>query len=162
MANNFCASTANSSGNSENTSLQNPLTIIEMASSSLIPRCQAVEQLIFTNARRGGFVLQLRRVVAALHVREGVRPAVRPDQHRVALGEVTGVGRGGHDLHQATIAVLAIAGGDPLRNDRRFGVLADVDHFGAGVHADGPRSAPRRRTRRWSYRPAGSRSDTSR
>mgnify|MGYP002508363097 CR=1 FL=1 len=38
IANNFCASTANSSGNSENTSLQNPFTIIEIASSSLNPR----------------------------------------------------------------------------------------------------------------------------
>src|SRR5262249_30733831 len=37
-ANNFCASTANSIGSSFNTSLQNPLTISDRASSSLNPR----------------------------------------------------------------------------------------------------------------------------
>ena len=35
----FCASTANSMGSTRKTSLQNPLTIIETASSSEMPRC---------------------------------------------------------------------------------------------------------------------------
>ena len=37
----FCASTANSIGNSLNTSLQKPLTIIDTASSADRPRCIA-------------------------------------------------------------------------------------------------------------------------
>jgi hypothetical protein len=38
-SNNFCASTANSKGNSRNTCLQKPFTIIAIAFSGLIPRC---------------------------------------------------------------------------------------------------------------------------
>ena len=56
-----------------------------------------------------------------------------PDQHRVALGVVPGPVSAGHHLHQTPIAILASAGGDPLRNNRAFGIPADVDHLGPGI-----------------------------
>src|SRR5205807_482742 len=37
------------------------------------------------------------------------------------------------DFHHASIAVLAVPGGDALRDDGALRVLADVDHLGAGV-----------------------------
>ena len=37
------------------------------------------------------------------------------------------------DPHQAAVGVLAVAGGDALRDDRAARVLADVDHLRAGV-----------------------------
>ena len=55
--------------------------------------------LIFTNARRRGFVLKLGAVVTTLHIWECVRSAIRPDQHRVTLGIVAGIGGGRHDFH---------------------------------------------------------------
>ncbi|MNE29673.1 hypothetical protein D3C80_1231630 [compost metagenome] len=78
-------------------------------------------------------MFKLSRIVTALHIREGVRAAVGANQHRVALGKVACVGGRRHDFHQAAIAVLAVPGGDPFRDDRRFGVFADVNHLGAGV-----------------------------
>ena len=36
-------------------------------------------------------------------------------------------------LHEAAIAVLAVTGGDALRDDRAARVAADVDHLRAGV-----------------------------
>jgi hypothetical protein len=50
------ASTANSIGSSLNTSLQNPLTTIEMACSAE-PARLAIEQLVFADLRRRRFVL---------------------------------------------------------------------------------------------------------
>jgi hypothetical protein len=61
----FCASTANSIGSSWMTSLTKPLTISAMASSSGMPRCQAVEQLVVGDLRGGRLVLELRRRVLA-------------------------------------------------------------------------------------------------
>src|SRR5262249_45130929 len=55
------------------------------------------------------------------------------EQQRVALRVVAGVGRTFHDLYEAAVGVLALAGRDALRHDRALGVLADVDHFRAGV-----------------------------
>ncbi len=83
------------------------------------PALQAVEQLIFANPRGGRLVLQLGAVVAAFNIREGMRPAVRADQHRIALGIVAGVGGGRHDFDQPAIAVLTVSGGDPFRDNER-------------------------------------------
>ena len=38
-----------------------------------------------------------------------------------------------HDLHQAPVTILPVAGRDTLGNDSAPGVLADMDHLGAGV-----------------------------
>src|SRR5207302_7563736 len=38
-----------------------------------------------------------------------------------------------HDLDQAAVGVLTVAGGDALGHDGALGVLAQVDHLGAGV-----------------------------
>ncbi|MNP08595.1 hypothetical protein D3C76_1006720 [compost metagenome] len=78
-------------------------------------------------------MLQLGAVVTALNVRESMRPAVRANQHRVTLGKVARVGGRRHDFDQPAVAVLAFTRRDPLRDDGRFGVLADVDHLGAGI-----------------------------
>src|SRR5208282_1467177 len=74
----------------------------------------AVEDLVFTNLRRAGLVLDPRRGILHLDVGKGVRAALVADEQRVALREVAGVGRALQDFHQAPIAVLAVAGGDAL------------------------------------------------
>ena len=78
-------------------------------------------------------MLKLGAVIAAFDIREGMRPAVRANQHGVTLGEVTRVGCRRHDFHQPAIAVLAVTGRDPFGDDGRFGVFTDVDHLGAGI-----------------------------
>src|SRR6202008_2433644 len=70
---------------------------------------------------------------AHFHVRERVRAALVAHQQRIALGEVARVDRARQHLHQAAIAVLAVTGGNPFRDDRAAGVAADVDHLRAGV-----------------------------
>ena len=62
-----------------------------------------------------------------------VRPAVRADQHRIALRIVARVLGLRHHLHQAAITVVRFAGRNSLRDDRRLRVLAEVDHLRAGV-----------------------------
>ena len=72
--------------------------------------------------------------VLNVDVREGVRPAAVPDQHRVALGVVPrALGLGQH-LHLARGSCCCPRPArDALRHDGAPGVLPHVDHLGAGV-----------------------------
>ena len=78
-------------------------------------------------------MLHLGRRVADFNVGNGVGPALVPDEKGVALGEVLGPVGGWVDLHQSPVGVLAVSGRDALGDDGALGVLADVDHLGAGV-----------------------------
>ena len=133
IASSFCASTANSIGSSCITSRQKPLTI--SADRVLVGQAAlaAVEQLVLADLRGGRLVLDLGRAVLDLDVGHGVGAAAVADQHRVALGVVARVVGALQHPHQAAIGVVAAAGGDALGDDPRAGVLADVDHLGAGV-----------------------------
>ena len=71
--------------------------------------------------------------VLGLDVRKGVRAAGVAQQQRVALGEVAGVFRARAHAHQAPVGVGAFARRDALGDDGAAGVLAQVDHLGAGV-----------------------------
>src|SRR5690606_4543712 len=93
----------------------------------------AVEELVFADLRGGRLVLDLRARVAHVDRREGVGAALAADQERVALGVVSRVLGLRVDLNEPAIRLLAVAGADALADDRRSGVLADVDHLGAGV-----------------------------
>src|SRR6185437_3822625 len=93
----------------------------------------AVEHLVVGDLRGGGLVLDDRRGVLHFHVRERVRAAALADQQRVALGVVARALGALLHLHQAAVAIVALAGADALGDDLRLGVLADVDHLGAGV-----------------------------
>ena len=62
-----------------------------------------------------------------------MRAAFIAQEQRIALRIIPRVGRAFAGLHQAAIGVLAVAGGDAFRDDRALGVLADMDHLGAGV-----------------------------
>ena len=75
---------------------------------------------------QGGWILNLQ-------VREGVRAALITHQQRIALRIITGVLGGRQDFYQSPVGILAVARGNPLGNNRAAGVLADVDHLGAGV-----------------------------
>ena len=68
-----------------------------------------------------------------LDVWKGVGAALVADEHGVALGVVAGAGRTLVDAHLAAIGVLAALGRDSLGDDGAAGVLAQVDHLGAGV-----------------------------
>ena len=71
--------------------------------------------------------------VLHLDVGEGAGAAGLADEHGVALAEVAGALGLGLHLHQAAVAVGAVAGADALADDGALGVPADVDHLGAGV-----------------------------
>ncbi len=78
-------------------------------------------------------MLHLGRRIVDLDVGKGVGAALVADQERVALRVIACVIRFPEDLDHAAVAVLSVPGGDALGDDRRLGVLADVDHLGAGV-----------------------------
>ncbi len=71
--------------------------------------------------------------VLHLDVGECVRAGVAAEQERVALGVVPGAFGRAHDLHEPAVGVLSVTGRDRLGDDGAAGVLADVDHLGAGV-----------------------------
>ena len=73
------------------------------------------------------------RLVLAFNVRERVGAAAVADQERIALGKVTCTFRPGAEFHQAAVSVGALAGGNTLGDDCAGGVLAQVNHLGAGV-----------------------------
>src|SRR6185437_15098086 len=93
----------------------------------------AIEHLVVGDLRGGRLVLDDRRRVLDLHVREGVRTALLADQDRIAAGVVARVDGALLHLHQPAVAVLAVARTDALGHDLRLGVATDVDHLGAGV-----------------------------
>src|SRR5207237_6429263 len=68
-----------------------------------------------------------------LDVWDSVGAALAADKQRVAAREVPRVRGRRHDLHEPAVRVLTFAGGDALGDDGAAGVLAHVDHFGAGV-----------------------------
>ena len=71
--------------------------------------------------------------VLHLDVGEGAGAAGLPDEHGVALAEVAGALGLRLHLHQAAVAVGAVAGADALADDGALGVAADVHHLGAGI-----------------------------
>src|SRR6476469_8293268 len=78
-------------------------------------------------------MLDGRRRMLDLDVRERVRAATLADEQRIALRVVARALGGLLDLDQAAIGVLPATGADALADDLRLGALADVDHLGAGV-----------------------------
>src|SRR5690606_21714763 len=90
-------------------------------------------ELVVADLGGGGLVLHHRRRVAALDVGKGVGGTAVADQQGVALGVVAGALGAGVDGHPAAVGVGAVAGGDTLGNDGGAGVLAQVQHFGAGI-----------------------------
>ena len=60
-------------------------------------------------------------------------PHLITDQQAVALGVVPAVLRLGVHRDQPTIGVLRVARADAFGHDPRAGVLAQMDHLGAGV-----------------------------
>src|ERR1051326_6801370 len=73
------------------------------------------------------------RAVPDVDVGKSMGPAPVSDEHRVALRIITGALCSLHDLHQATIGVLPMAGGYPFGHNRAAGVLPKVNHLRPGV-----------------------------
>ena len=69
----------------------------------------------------------------ALDYRERVCSALRAYQKAVALGIIPCSNRSWIHPHEATVTVLAVAGGDTLADNPALGSPADVDHLGPGV-----------------------------
>src|SRR3954471_13922841 len=59
--------------------------------------------------------------------------AILADQKRIALGKIARIVGLAIDADQAAIGVLGPAGADPLGDDAAAGVLAQVNHLGAGI-----------------------------
>src|SRR5690606_27551317 len=92
-----------------------------------------VKNLVFPNLARGGFVLDLSRLIARFYVGKGMRPAFIAHEQRITLGEIPGVLGPAVYLYQSAVTVLRFTGRDPLGNDRTSGILSHVDHFGSGI-----------------------------
>ncbi len=93
----------------------------------------AIEDLVFPDLGSRRFVLDGRRGVAHVEVGEGVRAALVPDQHRIALRVVACVRCVLENLDLPAVRVLAVSGRDALGDDGRAGVFSDVYHLGAGI-----------------------------
>jgi len=78
-------------------------------------------------------MLHSRCRIAHVDVWKCVRSALLADQQRVALGVISCAGRSLHDLYQAAIGILAVAGGNTLGHDRAARVLSQMNHLGAGI-----------------------------
>src|SRR3989337_1044363 len=89
----------------------------------------AVENLVVADLRGRRLVLHLGRGARGVDLRERDRPALAAEEEGVALGVVPRARRALQDLHHAAVRVLAVARGDPLRDDRAPRVLPDVGHL---------------------------------
>src|SRR5216683_3027735 len=110
--------------------LPSRLTPSSLCLQSALPQ---VKELVFADLRGGSLVFHAGGGVPHLDVRESVGTALVADQKRVALRVVASPRSALHDLHLASIGVLAVAGRDALCDDGAARVLADVDHLGASV-----------------------------
>jgi hypothetical protein len=68
-----------------------------------------------------------------LDVRVSVCSGIVPDEHAVALAEVTSALSRGLHLHEAAVGVRGPACRDPLGHDFGAGAGTDVNHLSAGV-----------------------------
>src|SRR5512132_3631897 len=93
----------------------------------------AVEELVLADLRCRRLVLDASRPVPDLNIGNGVPAAARTDQQAVTARVVARVLRARLHADETAIGVLAMAGGNALREDRRAGIAADVDHLRAGV-----------------------------
>ena len=103
------------------------------ASSTPIPPLLAVEDLVFADLARRGFVLDDRRVVVDMDVGEGVCTAAVGEQEAIALRVVAGILCIGTDIDEPAVAILALTSADTLRDDAATSVLPEVDHLRTGV-----------------------------
>src|SRR3984957_12572560 len=97
------------------------------------PALHTVEQHVLGNLRRGRLVLEQRRGILRLDIGHGVRAASVADQKRVTCGKVARAGRLAVGGDEAAIGVLRHTGRDALGDDPARGVLAEMDHLGAGI-----------------------------
>src|SRR5262249_55067997 len=92
-----------------------------------------IEDLLLADLRCRSLVLDLRRIVTDLDVRESVRAGMAADQQAVALRLIPRSLGLRQYLHQTAIAVVRMPRRDALRNDPAARVFADVDHLRSGV-----------------------------
>ena len=92
-----------------------------------------VEKLVFADAAGGRFVFCGGAGVCDSDVGERVSGTLVAHEHAVALRVVAGACGGLADAYFTAVGVAAVVGADTLRDNRALGVLADVDHLGAGV-----------------------------
>src|SRR3954454_10835472 len=97
------------------------------------PALRAIEQHVLGNLGGGGFVLEQSGGVLCLDVGHRVRAALVADQERIARREIARAGRLAVRGHEAPIGVLGTSRRDALGDDTAGGVLAQVQHLGAGI-----------------------------
>ncbi len=78
-------------------------------------------------------MLHTGRGIFHLDIGHGMGAAFVADQQAVALRIVAAVLGARVHGHEAAIGILRLSGGNPFGNNARAGVLAKVDHLGAGV-----------------------------
>src|SRR5207237_680760 len=92
-----------------------------------------VKKLVLAYLTRGSLMFHPGGRVPHFDVWECMRAALVADQQRVALRVIPRAGSAFHDLHQPSIRVLPVAGGDTLRHRRATGVLANGNHVRARI-----------------------------
>src|SRR6202030_4794174 len=78
-------------------------------------------------------VLEHGRGILGLDIGHGVGAALVADQERIAIGEVARAGSAAVRGDEAAIGVVGVAGGNTLTDDAARGVLAEMQHLGAGI-----------------------------
>ena len=73
------------------------------------------------------------RVILHINVGEGMRATLIAHQQRIALRMIARVGRTLHNVNLPAVAVLRFTSRDTFAHNPRTGVLADVNHFSAGI-----------------------------
>src|SRR6185437_7625086 len=89
----------------------------------------AIEELVFADFGRGRLMLHLGGGLVHFDAGKGMRSALVAHKQRIALRIVARADGAAGDFHFAAVAVLAVARGNSLRQDRAAGVFADVDHL---------------------------------
>src|SRR3977135_2696250 len=97
------------------------------------PAPRAIKTHILGNLRGGRFVLEQRGGILRFDIGHGVRAAFVADQERVAGRKIARAGRLAVRGYEAAIGVLGNTGRDALGDDPAGGVLAEMDHLGAGI-----------------------------
>ena len=92
-----------------------------------------VEKLVFADAAGGRFVFGGGASVCDGDIRERVCRTLVAHEHAVALGVVAGTRGRFVDVHFSAVGIATVVGADTLADDGALGVLADVDHLGAGI-----------------------------
>src|SRR5260370_39826854 len=94
---------------------------------------RTVKQQVLGTLRRLRLLSEHRRGILRYDIGNGMGAALVADQKRIAIGEIARAGRAAMCRYQSAIGVVGMTGSDALGDDPARGVLAEMQHLGAGI-----------------------------